>query len=155
MKLSPTQVTMLAQMLSKEFKSYKTLNYGGCGFFALELMERLRKLGISCHAVTHDTIDGDNNRSVDQQIKSVRWRSSSWSHVGLKIGDVIVDSMGIWQGEMPIRIYGKTLKWTVSQLDRWNSRFNRKYYNKRIQNKLDKVVGEFHTYHITHEKTHS
>jgi len=155
MKLSPTQVTMLAQMLSKEFKSYKTLNYGGCGFFALELMERLRKLGISCHAVTNTETDGKNNQMPKLQLHSVKNRDGSWGHVGLKIGDVILDSDGIVDYSMPVTIYVNTLKWAVGQLDRWNSKFNRRYYAKRIQNKLDKVVMEFHNYYTTHEKTYT
>jgi hypothetical protein len=104
------------------------LNYGGCGVFALAVIEALAAHGIKARA-WHWTYSAYASRTMANQGNGVNMR-----HVIVRIGGVFLDSVRVsdtreswahFRGEPFVPVRTSVLATRVSKARYWNDTFNR------------------------------
>ena len=149
--------------LGKISKKYPTINYGGCGAFALYVSDELNKRNIK-----HDIAwigSAWDIRETKREIRKI-FKSNSYvnlrdfndngiylSHAMIKIKNNFIDAEGVFNGfenagwnlrEVIATIKTDELRMLVNDEEGWNDSFNRKNMPKikkdieKIMEKLDK-----------------
>jgi hypothetical protein len=141
----------LEKTLNKLKETYKTINYGGCGYLAKELGDILKTKGCEVKYVlllrSEDHIAPANKRIKQNRIDGLNMLD--WAHVMLNVEDKLIDVDGLCEAEYDkskkvfikkntyTKYYGVELpeqtlsEWLMPEYDsHWNYAFDRKIVPK-------------------------
>ena len=156
--MKSTKLVSVLNELGKISKKYPTINYGGCGAFALYVSDELNKRNIK-----HDIAWIGNtfgNSSMKKEIREI-FKSNSYvnlvefnrngiylSHAMIKIKNNFVDAEGVFNGfnntnwtyrEVLATIKTDELRMLVNDEQGWNDEFNRKNMPK-LKKDIEKIM---------------
>lgn len=146
--------TKLDKVMKKIDKTYVTLNYGGCGAFAKELGDIIKKKGFEVKYLLVISRKDEIKESIrnNNSGKISGFRGTSWCHIMLIVNGKLVDSEGVFN-RLNERFGGKKygIKLSENVLETWlgedyyrdwNPTFNREKFIPQIKKNLEKYLAD-------------
>jgi len=151
MVLSESKIRKMAAQLAVVHERVPFVNSGGCGKFALAMVNKLKEHGISSKVYVISS-----NRYNSSNIENELNDDYAWTHLIVKVGRTFVDATGIygrtWKEavEKSMKTYGHHMnKLSMIPTDKmeclvenitWNPRYDAKRHDPILEKLTDKIV---------------